>query len=843
MLVWDPIRRKAWRAGIGAAAVEVERPVRLRPALGPGREPDRSRGSHEKSFITQNLKSPAATNAKRGLWAIMPRQSVLLYTYALTGGGAERVWALLSSGFAARGWDVTLAVDFHAPENGAFVGPRVRIETLGRGHGASTLRLARLLARTKPDVSISAMSGSNLKHAAAAALAGRLNRAVLSFHGYSTTEPQVLSKLGYIGIPVLTRAAGAVVCVSDGLVRHVVDEWRGDPKKTVRIYNPAQIGSLQSGLSAGDLRARPPLVLASGRLVSYKNFQLLLRAFASIEVPGARLCLLGEGPERASLEAEISRLGLQGRVDMPGYAIEPWSWYEKASCFVSSSDQEPFGLVVVEALAHGLPVVATACDGPREILAGGYGELVGVGDEAGLAKAIAQALVDPGDPAARFARAADFTTNRAIDEYEKLFEQMLARAARRSRTPQESPQPRPTASGHTLVRDELLEARDDAAITAKRKLIFYTHALAGGGAERVWALLASGFARAGHQVSIAVDFEAAENQGYVDPAVKIIVLGGGHFTNVARLRALIRRENPDVVFAALCVSNLKATLAAIGAGALDRTVLSYHGFFGSEAQTLSVLSYCATPLLTRLAAATIAVSDSLKRHLVKAWRGDARRIVRIYNPIDCASRPAPTRAELAGRRPAILAGGRLEKRKGFDALLRAFALVEPHDATLTIMGEGAEREALGELAERLGVADRVSLVGYQPEPWPFYRSAKCLAVSSRSEAFGLVVAEALAHGLAVVSTDCRGPREILADGTFGALTPVGDFAALARELSAALADPGDPGPRVARARQFSIDQAMTDYAALVEDRIDARQRKPRSSAALARGDRGARRIV
>ena len=94
-----------------------------------------------------------------------------------------------------------------------------------------------------------------------------------------------------------------------------------------------------------------------------------------------------------------------------------------------------------------------------------------------------------------------------------------------------------------------------------------------------------------------------------------------------------------------------------------------------------------------------------------------------------------------------------------------------------------------------------------------------LSLSSRREAFGLACVEALAHGLPVVATDCGGPAEILAAPSHGALVPVGDVAALARALRVALADPGDPTPRQARAREFSLEAARDRYDALIGDVI------------------------
>jgi glycosyltransferase involved in cell wall biosynthesis len=112
---------------------------------------------------------------------------------------------------------------------------------------------------------------------------------------------------------------------------------------------------------------------------------------------------------------------------------------------------------------------------------------------------------------------------------------------------------------------------------------------------------------------------------------------------------------------------------------------------------------------------------------------------------------------------------------------------------------------------------RVDLAGYQPEPWPHYRHAKCLALSSQSEQFGNVIVEALAHGLPVVATNCTGPREILDEGRYGEIVPIGDADALAAAIDRALEAPGNPEPRRDRARSFSFAARVPHYVNLIEE--------------------------
>ncbi len=356
----------------------------------------------------------------------MAARKLLFYTPALAGGGAERVFAALASGMAARGHEVVFAVDYEADENKPYLSPEVRFFVLGRNHAQATMGLAKLLAREKPDVSLSALSIANMKHVLAALFAGRLKRAILSYHGYWISEPQFLSRVSYSLTPLLTQLAARTVCVSNGLKAYLKLNFSAAPERTVMIYNPVLTGPLAPAMSARELLARPPILLAAGRMVSYKNLPLLVRAFARMTHRDARLFILGDGPERPAIEAEIARRGVKDRVKLFGYVPEPWAIYAQARCFVLSSDSEAFGLVVAEALANGLNVVSTNCDGPREILdRGRYGWLVPPRDEKALAAALDAALDDPGDPAPRIARAKNFSLDVALSAYEALIEEVL----------------------------------------------------------------------------------------------------------------------------------------------------------------------------------------------------------------------------------------------------------------------------------------------------------------------------------------------------------------------------------------------------------------------------------
>jgi glycosyltransferase involved in cell wall biosynthesis len=362
-----------------------------------------------------------------------------------------------------------------------------------------------------------------------------------------------------------------------------------------------------------------------------------------------------------------------------------------------------------------------------------------------------------------------------------------------------------------------------ASCTFRRHhLTIYVPALVGGGAERVAAVLASTLSAAGHQVTLVVDFKASHNDGFVDASVERVTLASAHARDVLQLAEFLKQRQPDIVLAIGAATNVKLVLAHLLARLTARIktqiVLSYHGpsWFGRG--WLGWSAYPLAFLLTRYASRTICVSDELVHHLTRTWCGSRERIVRIYNPIAVdRTKPVADANALLARPPVVIAVGRLCAQKGFVTLIKSMAQLSRADARLAIYGEGPDKVALQQLAERLGVASRIDWYGYVPDPWDAYAGARCFVLSSQVESFGNVVVEALASGLPVVATECGGPSEILCSGQFGTLVPIEDAAALSAAIATALDQPGDPAPRVARAWEFAARNITKHYLTLFED--------------------------
>jgi glycosyltransferase involved in cell wall biosynthesis len=363
---------------------------------------------------------------------LVNRRQVAVYVPGLTGGGAERVAAVLAQGLLQSGHDVRLLVDFEAYENRDLVSG-VDVTVLGSNHGRSVLRLARVLASGGLDIVVSMGASANVKLVVAHLIARSSTKLILSYHGTLNAVSGKLSRSAYPLAPFLVRYAACTVSVSNHLLNDLVNNWRVPAKRLIRIYNPVPVERAVP-VDADGLAARPQVVMGMGRLTPEKDFATLIRAVALLPDHATRLIIYGEGPERRPLLELAASLGLADRIELPGYVVNPWPVYANGRCFVISSPAEAFGNVAVEALASGLPVITTDCGGPVEIVdRGRYGTVVPIGDPARLAAAIAEVLKRPGSPEARIARAQEFATDKIIEQYNALFDTVLDDPRRRAR--------------------------------------------------------------------------------------------------------------------------------------------------------------------------------------------------------------------------------------------------------------------------------------------------------------------------------------------------------------------------------------------------------------------------
>lgn len=315
------------------------------------------------------------------------------------------------------------------------------------------------------------------------------------------------------------------------------------------------------------------------------------------------------------------------------------------------------------------------------------------------------------------------------------------------------------------------------------------------------------------------------------PALLRPVLLAPHASRALRylpaLVAYLERERPAALLAAKTPVNLMALWARRLSRVPTRLVVTEPAVLSAIARPDRPAKRRALPALAARfypeAEAIVAVSGGVADDLSKLTGIARERIRVIHNGVvtaDFAARaaePAPHPWLVDGGAPVLLAVGRLHADKDYPTLLRAFTLLRARcPARLLILGEGPERAALEALARELGIATDVALPGFCSNPLAAMARATLLVLSSHFEGFPNVLAEALAVGCPVVSTDCpSGPAEILDHGRYGRLTPVGDAEALARAILATLDAPVDRTALERRGMTFSAAAAAARYLPLL----------------------------
>jgi glycosyltransferase involved in cell wall biosynthesis len=366
---------------------------------------------------------------------------IALYLPSLAGGGAERVVLNLAAGFTAAGKTVCLLVDRAGGtlEKQVPAGIGLHVLNAKKTLLAGTALRAKL-QELQPQALLAALPCNNI---VAARVKGQLSfpiRVVLSDHNvlsaqfFDPATSWLRRVWGALQIRLMRRyypLADAVVTVSQA----IADDYH---KLGIKGVAPVVIGNpvlpldwqqqVAAPLPWGEAASLPkPRILAVGRLTAQKGFDCLLHAFASLHPhTGGSLLIVGEGEERPALEALAQTLGIGGAVYMPGFFSPILPVYREAEVFALSSVYEGFGNVVVEAMAAGLPVVATRSGGPEEILENGqHGRLVPPGDAAALAAALRDALNNQlrADKSPH-PRALQYTTAGVSERYLALFNEI-----------------------------------------------------------------------------------------------------------------------------------------------------------------------------------------------------------------------------------------------------------------------------------------------------------------------------------------------------------------------------------------------------------------------------------
>lgn len=366
-------------------------------------------------------------------------------------------------------------------------------------------------------------------------------------------------------------------------------------------------------------------------------------------------------------------------------------------------------------------------------------------------------------------------------------------------------------------------SRNDAADGSARRVdrtrpefAFFLRAMEGGGAQRDTILLANELASRGRAVDLLTLVPEGPLRALVRADVAIVPVRGGRLRSaVAGLRRAVLDRRPRILLSSEAAPNLVALIAArlIRRHRRPRIVLRE---VGSPSISQRLDPFRQTRIAYRLlrhsyrwADLVVALTAGAARDLAADFGVPREKLARIGSNAVIDERGAGGAADVGETREPglIVAVGRLSPEKDHATLIKAFAKLERTNR-LEIVGDGPLRPRLEALVGELGLAGRVTLTGFVLDPFSVFRRAQLAVSASRHEGFGNALVEALACGTPVVSTDCPyGPREILADGRYGSLVPVGDADALAAAMKHALASRPDRAALRARAANHTAARA------------------------------------
>jgi glycosyltransferase involved in cell wall biosynthesis len=702
--------------------------------------------------------------------------------------------------------------------------------------------LVRYLRRNRPAVLITHLRHANIVALLAVKFAAVDTKIVVVEHSVlsGAEEPRGRESLLPWLMKKLYPAADVIVAVSEGGARDL-EQRLGLKKGRVRsIYNPVVDEDL-SILSAfapshpwlADKEG--PVFLAIGRLSREKDFKSLLEAFCIVRERllaarglSARLVILGEGPERGSLEAQIVALGLENGVSLPGFVKNPYSFLSRADAFVHSSRYEGLSNVVIEALACGCPVIATDCPvGPAEILRNGeFGTLVPLGDIPALAQAMIEVIGENIGGGAEIAKIGASSRR----------EQGILRAAGFSTE-------RSAAAYLSLV-DELTMNRRPASGGQQVSVLHIIAGLETGGAEIMLCNLLSRMSADRHAV-LSLSGDGALGARLREQGITVYHLGikPGSLPSpreMGRLIRLLRGIRPRIIQGWMYHGNLAASFARPWLRGKPPVIWGIHHSIGhlEKEKTMTRAMIRLGARLSGLAARIIYVSESSRRqHRALGYRG--LHALTIPNGIDTARflPAAEARASLLDNlglpEGVVLIGlfARFHPMKDQAGFLKAAAIVNArHGNTHFVMagnGIDPDNRILTDQARELGISDCVHYMGPRKDIEQILPALDIYCQSSAyGEALPLILLEAMSCEVPVVTT-AVGDAAAVVGGTGLTVNPQ-DPAALATALCS-LTEAGNEARKVlgkaARERvirHYSLETSVEMYLAVYRKLIDAK---------------------
>lgn len=354
----------------------------------------------------------------------------------------------------------------------------------------------------------------------------------------------------------------------------------------------------------------------------------------------------------------------------------------------------------------------------------------------------------------------------------------------------------------------------------RKKITFLLYSFEDGGVEKVTINLAKGLKNIGYDIEFVCFKKHGEFLSEVKDDFIIHELNINRSSeSIFKLIKYFRQHKPDVFFTAKHYINIMVLIAKGLSRTKSKVIVAGHGMFFKRKGMLAWLMKLFYPKADKI----VAVSSGVAQNIHEITNIPLRKITVIYNPvitkemIENFEQTKPLQNTLGQK--LIVSIGRLSPEKDFKTLIIAFQIVrQTHPLKLVIIGEGPERNNLEELIRELKLSEDVLLSGFKKNPFEYLKAADLYVLSSITEGLPTVLIEALYSMTPIVSTDCpSGPREILENGKYGLLTPVGDSDKLAKVMEATLFEKKmDTSKLRDRALQFTSEKSINKYQKLIE---------------------------
>ncbi len=362
------------------------------------------------------------------------------------------------------------------------------------------------------------------------------------------------------------------------------------------------------------------------------------------------------------------------------------------------------------------------------------------------------------------------------------------------------------------------------------RIIVFLSSLRTGGAERAMLTFCAEALRRGIRVELVLCKEEGQLQELIPPGLSVVNLGCNRTGYaILKLARHLRITRPHALYTTVRNANIAAICAAKLSGINISVVVreSSTPLSSPKKSLLQTLSTQLIPFTYRHARGIIAVSDAVACELLTISRGLRRQLKVIPTPVISSEMLAQGDLPVnhpwftRGQPPVIVCAARVEPLKGFDTLISAFhQLRQRTEVKLVVLGDGSYRAEVTRRVTELRLESDVDFLGFVANPFPYMKQARALVLASENEGLPNVLIQALAFGTPVVSTNCSsGPAEILCDGKYGHLVPVGDASALALALGEAIREPRDiEAQRYVQAKYSSVraTAAYLDLAGLCE---------------------------